>query len=345
MGKLPLQIQKWLRGGASLVLVLTLCSTAVIMINSFPKDAPNLWRQFNYPFLLLACLALVCSWLIEAMRIWLIASGLGEKISLLQILNINLATSFIGNITPFYSGGIPTQIYLLTQSGIQPGRSSAIVTIRLIISTLMFTMFAPFLLFFTHQRFAVGPIRQVTLVAIPIAALISVLLITFIIKPKLAQIIVTPLLNLGRRSRFGAKIQPFATKLLTEVEVFHNSIKEFRQALNFYLVILSTFLYWVSFFAVAPLLMQAFGLNTSGLFLQCIVLQYLLFFIMAYLPIPGGSGVMELGLFSILSFVPLQLRAILIIAWRFLSYHLSTLVGGIILLRLINRRPSAEFPN
>jgi uncharacterized protein (TIRG00374 family) len=345
MGKLPPQMQKWFRGGASLVLILTLCSSAVIMLSSFPRHSQNLWQRFNYPFLLLACLALVLSWLIEAVRIWLIASGLGEKISLLRVLNINLATSFIGNITPFYSGGIPTQIYLLTQSGIQPGRSSAIVTIRLIISTLLFTVFAPFLLFFTHQHFSFGLIRQVTMVAIPISALVSLLLITFIIKPKLAQTLMTYLLKLVHRSRFSAKIAPFAEKFLSELEIFHNSIKEFRKALNFYLVIITTFLYWVCFFTVAPLLMQAFGLNTSGMFLQSIVMQFILFFIMAYLPIPGGSGVMELGLFSVLSFVPLHLRALLIIMWRFLSYHLSTLVGGIILLRIINRRPSVDFPS
>jgi uncharacterized protein (TIRG00374 family) len=345
MGKLPPQLQKWFRGGASLVLILTLCSSGMIILNSFPRNAQTLWHHFNYPFLLLACLALVFSWLIEAARIWLIASGLGEKISLLQILNINLATSFIGNITPFYSGGIPTQIYLLTQSGIQPGRSSAIVTIRLVISTLLFTVFAPFLLFFTHQSFSFGLIRQVILVAIPISALISVLLIAFIIKPKLAQNLVTHLLKLLHRSRFSAKIEPFAAKFLTELEIFHNSIKKFRKAFKFYLVIITTFLYWVCFFSVAPLLMQAFDLNTAGMFLQSILLQFILFFIMAYLPIPGGSGVMELGLFSLLSFVPLQLRALLILMWRFLSYHLSTLVGGIILLRIINRRPSVDFPN
>jgi uncharacterized protein (TIRG00374 family) len=345
MGKLPPQIQKWFRGGFSLVLVLTLVSSAAILLNSFPRDAHILWRNFNYPVMLLACLALGFSWFIEAGRIWLIASGLGEKIPLLQIFNINLATSFIGNITPFYSGGVPTQIYLLTQSGIQAGRASAIVTIRLIISTLLFTVFVPFLLFFTHQSFTFGLIRQVILVAIPISAFISVCLITFIIKPKLAQILITRLLKLIHLPRLSPKIQPFAAKFLTELEIFHDSIKEFRKGYHFYLVILATLLYWFSFFAVAPLLMQAFGLKTPGMFLQTIMLQFILFFIMAYLPIPGGSGVMELGLFSILGFVPLQARALLIILWRFLSYHLSTLVGGIILLRLINRRPSLDFPN
>ncbi|HYH05276.1 MAG TPA: lysylphosphatidylglycerol synthase transmembrane domain-containing protein [Bacillota bacterium] len=345
MKKLPPQMQKWFRGGFSLVLILTLCSSALILINSIPKNVDSLWKNLNYPVLVLAFVALVFSWLIEAVRIWLIASGLGEKISLLKILNINLATSFIGNITPFYSGAVPTQIYLLTQNGIQAGRSSAIVTIRLIVSTLIFTLFAPFLLFSYHKTFSAGIMQIVISVAIPISALISLLLIVFIIKPKVAKYLVNYLLKLLHRTRLSSKITPFVTKFLNELEIFHDSIKEFRKAFNFYLVILTTFGYWVCFFAVAPLLMQAFGLNTPGMFVKSILLQFILFFIMAYMPVPGGSGIMELGLFSVLSFVPIQIRAILILVWRFLSYHLSTLVGGIILLRIINRRPSVEFPN
>lgn len=186
---------------------------------------------------------------------------------------------------------------------------------------------------------------MVVLIAIPLSAFISLLLIAFIAKPRLAKVLVNLILNKIHLTRFSQKIQPFIQKFLDEVEIFHHSIKEFRKAFHFYLVILSTVGYWVCFFAVAPLLMQAFGLNIPGMFVKSILLQFILFFVMAYLPIPGGSGVMELGLFSVLSFVPIQLRALLIIIWRFLSYHLSTLVGGIILLRLINRRPSMEFPS
>lgn len=186
---------------------------------------------------------------------------------------------------------------------------------------------------------------MVVSVAIPISAIISLLLIVFIIKPKVAKNCITALLKLLYRTRLSAKMAPFISKFMTELEIFHISIKKFRKAFNFYLVILATFGYWVCFFAVAPLLMQAFGLHTPGMFVKSIMLQFILFFIMAYMPVPGGSGVMELGLFSVLSFVPVHIRAILIIIWRFLSYHLSTLVGGIILLRLINRRPSLELPN
>lgn len=337
MKQFPLQYKKWFRNGISIVFVLTMISSGLLLFNSARiEDSYNL-KNINFSILGLVSLILIGSWLIEAVRIWLIAIGLGEKISLRQIIQINLASSFIGNITPFYSGGVPTQIYLLCQTGIKPGKSSAIVTLRLILSTLLFTLVAPVLLFYYHTNFSFGSIHQITTIAIPVSVLVSVMLITFIIKPNLAKIIISFLLRMIKSEKFHRLIEPFINKFLNEVESFHESIGQFRKGFHFFLVIIATFAYWLSFFSIAPCLIQAFGINTQGIFLRSILLQFVLIFIIAYLPVPGGSGLMEFGFFTLFSFIPPQIRTIFILIWRFLSYHLITFVGGIIFLKIINR--------
>jgi uncharacterized protein (TIRG00374 family) len=127
-------------------------------------------------------------------------------------------------------------------------------------------------------------------------------------------------------------------RLTLEAEIFQRSIKEFRNWTNIILVFLLTILYWILFFGIAPLLMYAFGLNPAGKITEIILLQFILIFVLAYLPIPGGTGVMELSLYSVLVFIPLQFRAVFIFIWRFLSYYLSTFVGGVVLLKLLNSR-------
>lgn len=341
MKQLPLNIKKWFRGGLSIVLLCTLVSSGLILFSSLRSGQNIPFNQLDYRALILALLALIASWFIEACRIRLIASGLGEKISLAKIFNINLASAFIGNITPFASGGVPTQIYLLCQAGIQPGKSSAIVTLRVILSTLFFTVLAPLVLIFYHTTFSFGLLHKITTIAIPVSVLISLMLITFIVRPKLAKsLICFPLQKLqARTNRFGfqARIEPYLNKFLTEVETFHQSIRTFRKGWNFFLVILATFAYWACFFTIAPFLIYAFGLNAEGVFLKSILIQFILLFVIAYIPVPGGSGIMELGFFSMFVFIPAQIRAIILLLWRLLSYHLATFVGGIILLRLLNR--------
>ncbi|MCL6591854.1 MAG: flippase-like domain-containing protein [Firmicutes bacterium] len=332
-----LPIQKWLARGLSLVIIFTLISTGFMLLHSSAWNLKIDFSRLNYLALGLACLALLVSWIAEGGRIKVIAAGLGEKITLAKVLGINLAAACTANITPFYSGGIPTQIYLLCRNGIQPGKSSAIVTLRLIISTLIFTLFAPFLLLFYHTKFSFGIARQITAVAIPLAFLGSALMIFFIINPKLLGNFFAFLIGLFKNHRFSQKIKSRLERLLEEIETFHQSIKDFRNGIHFYIAFLLSILYWISFFSIAPLLIYTFGASGPGVFLETILLQFILVFIVAYIPIPSGSGVMELGLYSVFIFVPsLQLRTIIILIWRFLSYHVATFVGGVILIKQIH---------
>jgi conserved hypothetical protein len=344
---LPVSIRSWLKKGLSLVLLFAVISTSYLFFKSASARSWFHWDKLNYWAFLIAFLALVGSWIIETVRIRLIASGLGDDLSFGKVLSINLATAFTGNVTPFCSGGVPTQIYLLCQSGIQPGKSSAIVTIRVIFTTLLFTLLSPLLLIFYYTKFSSGLIHQITTVAIPVAFLLTIVLIAFIIKPKIARYLVAFLIRCLKCTKLGLKIEPFLNKALGELEVFHDSIRTFRKGLNFYLVIIFTFLYWAVFFSIAPLLMYAFNFNATEVFLESILFQFILVFILAYLPIPGGSGVMEVSLFSVFVFIPLHIRAIFILAWRFLSYYLSTIVGGFVLLKIINRHsdPAEGLPN
>lgn len=342
-----LPINSWIKKGLSLVLIFTLMSSSYLFFKSASTRNWFHWSTLNYWAFLVAFIALIGSWLIETIRIRLIASGLGDQISFRKVLGINLATAFSGNVTPFSSGGVPTQIYLLCKNGIQPGKSSAIVTIRVIFTTLLFTLLSPLLLIFYYAKFSSGLVHEITTVAIPLALILSVVLITFIIKPKIARNLVAFLIRGLEFMKLGNRFQPFLDKSLSELDVFHESIKLFRKGLNFYLTILFTFLYWAVFFSIAPLLMYAFNFNATQVFFESILFQFILVFVLAYLPIPGGSGVMELSLFSVFVFIPLHIRAIFILAWRFVSYYLSTIIGGFVLLKIINRGtdPAEELLN
>jgi uncharacterized protein (TIRG00374 family) len=323
--------------GLSIVIALTIISSFFLFSSSVTSSSWVKLNQLNYPALGLACLALILSWLVEGFRIKVIASGLGEKISFIRIFGINLASTFTGNVTPYSTGGVPTQIFLLCKNGLTPGKAGALVTIRIMITTLLFTTVAPFLILFYHARFSFGIFHQITTVAIPLAAILSIGLIIFIINPKLTANLLMKILYSLRLGRIGRRIEPYLDKIILETEIFHRSIKEFRNALNIILVFLFTLAYWVFFFGIAPLLMYAFGLNPAGKVMEIILIQFILVFALAYLPIPGGTGVMELSLYSVMVFIPLQFRAIFIFLWRFLSYYLSTFIGGVVLLRLINQ--------
>lgn len=342
-----LPVRKWFKRGLSLILIFTLLSTGYLLYQSTAHGINIDLRKFRLDAFVTAIVILILSWLIEAGRLTLIINGMtedpAERIPFAKILEINLAASFAGNITPFYSGGIPTQIYLLCKSGLQPGKSSAVVTLRVIMSSLVFTIFTPFLLLFYHAKLTGGYMRNATSIAVPIAFALSGLLVLFIIRPGIAANILSWLMKLFTRKSLPLKpksrIQAFLGKLFTQIEVFRGSIQQFRNGIYFYLSFLFSAFYWAGFFAIAPFLMVACGVDIQGMFWQIIFFQFILVFIIAYIPIPSGSGVMEFGFYSVFSFIPPPLRALFIFIWRILSYHIATFVGGVILVRLINQQP------
>ena len=214
MQSFPTHLKQWLVRGLSLVLVLTIISSLALY---FHANQAIKWfdlSKLNFWALGLTVLFLLISWLIEGFRIKVIAAGLGANLSLSKALGINLASGFMGNITPFNSGGVPTQIYLLCNNGVVPGKASAVVTIRVIISTLLFTTFAPFLLFFYQRQFSAGIIHQITTVAVPLSIAFSLIMLAVIIWPQFAKRLITICLRPFLKTSLNQSIQALAAKAL-----------------------------------------------------------------------------------------------------------------------------------
>ena len=126
-----------------------------IVVLLFSSATSDTWQGLLYfkPKMIFFLFGLVLrSWLVEGTRVKLIAGTLGEKISLLDILRINLVGFFTGNITPFTSGSVPAQVYLLHRKGVSVGKATAIVTSRIVFSSLIFITGGSTLLFLFRHR-------------------------------------------------------------------------------------------------------------------------------------------------------------------------------------------------
>jgi len=62
-------------------------------------------------------------------------------------------------------------------------------------------------------------------------------------------------------------------------------------------------------------------------------MQVIFYFILPFMPTPGGSGTAEVGFASLFSlFVPLHLLGIFVGAWRFIAFYFNLCIGAIVLL-------------
>lgn len=332
---------KLIRKGALIAFSISLI-TLIAMLWS--TATPRSWQgllKFNPVALPVIAGFVLLSWLFEGLRIQLISRVLGDRLSLRSILSINLATLFSGNITPFTSGGAPTQVYLLHKKGLPIGRATVVVTLRMALSTLCFTVGGPILVFVFQgallRRLSLmawaGPIRLLLFLAL----LISFGIIYVLIRPAKGVNFANWLFARKWILRIlGEKADSVRVGFLKEIQEFHDSLMLIMQKkrLHLALVMVYTFLYWVAFFSIAPTIMLGFGFPVLQNWGWFILLQFVLSFLISFIPIPGGSGAAEMGFYTLFGFfVPKPMLAIFVALWRVLSFHLSTFVGGVFFMR------------
>jgi uncharacterized protein (TIRG00374 family) len=139
------------------------------------------------------------------------------------------------------------------------------------------------------------------------------------------------------RLRGNKKADETISKILHEIDVFHNSSKRYlkdgRGALGRGFVY--TVIFWTFQFSIASLILM--GLGSKPWIVPSFSAQTVLMMI-AMVPLtPGNSGIAEISTASIYSlFVNTTILGVFVLAWRMVTYYLNILVGGIISIKILN---------
>ncbi|TDA66919.1 MAG: flippase-like domain-containing protein [Clostridia bacterium] len=294
------------------------------------------------PVYLLASIGFVLLlWIMEGLRLQVCLQIIGGKIRLLDALEVHLASSFAANITPFSSGGPPVATYFLCRKGLPLDQSLTLVTMRLLLTFAFFIITVPLILIFFNSMMGFTWWLQVLVMAIVIFILgLIAIFFYLLLHPASIRHLVRWAVNLRPVKRFLPDPNGSSLKAYRQLLVFSNTLallfRGDRWKLG--LVLLYTMLIWITFFAIGPVLLYGLGLNIPVTL--TVARQIVLYFVISYIPLPGGSGVAELGMASLFaSAVPKGLLATFVAGWRILTYHSGILAGAPVLLRLARRAP------
>lgn len=319
--------------------------TTIIII--FITTNQNTWISLSYinkKYLFLAFVLMVFAAVIDALRIKMTVEAVNEKITFTEALKVYYISNFSGGITPFFSGTLPTQIYLFNKdikNKMTLGKATMIATIMPLIKSLVFTIFTP-IIFFSFKR-TITNHTTLSIILINGAILISLFfLFLFFLAIKYPEKMIKiffKIQHLPYLLKFSKKerIAHLFERIIQEIKEFHMSFRLLKE--NWIKLLLSTFytiIFWSTFFLVAPALLWGFNLNFN--FSHVLVVQVIFYFILPFMPTPGGSGAAEVGFASFFSFfVPLHLLGIFIGTWRFIAFYFNLCIGAIVLLVKIKR--------
>ena len=343
LNELILDKKRFLKG---LVISLVI-GIIVILIITFVTTNQNTWTSLSYinkKYLFFSFILMVFAAVIDALRIKMTVEAVNEKITFSEALKVYYISNFAGGITPFFSGTLPTQIYLFNKdvkNKMTLGKATMVATIMPLIKTLVFSTFTP-IIFFSFKR-TITNYTILSAILINGAILISLFfLFLFILAVKYPEKmlgIIFKIQHLPCISKFSRKeqISHLFNRVILEIKEFHKSFSLLKENwIKLLLSTLYTIIFWGTFFLAAPLLLRGFNLNFN--FSHVLVMQVIFYFILPFMPTPGGSGTAEVGFASLFSFfVPLHLLGIFVGTWRFIVFYLNLCIGTIVLLVKIKR--------
>ena len=328
----------------SIALSLVLSFAIIIIILKFTIDKDTFTylsqEKIQYEFFIAAIGLSILYWFIWALRLKILSSALDHhvKISLWEHIKIIIATLFIAGITPSSAGGEPIRIHLLHKKGMNTGGATAAVMTERLLDAIFILGCVPFAFFIYKDLIEIEAVKIGLYLGI--AFFISLILI-FIYAIKNPQKLKSFLIFMAKKAhRFipttkWKKETHLIEKITHEVDNFHQSMLFFRKERKkeFLMGGMVTIVFWSTGFLVPSMLLMGMGLQPFLLESYCA--QVLLVICILIPTTPGSSGVAEAS--TAVLYAPLinqSLLGVFILLFRFITYHLNLLVGGLFLYKI-----------
>jgi len=292
-------------------------------------------------YLFLGLAVTVGAWATRVLRLYVLSRLLGNPIGYFRLFEIYMSAVFVSHVTPFTSGGLPLQVYLMHKEGQPIGRSTAISVIDSAMTTALLVLLGPTLLYTYVRRreYSLSPqVDRLVDVAIAIIVVLAIFIMVLIVKSEILAKLLRWLsrLRIVRRFISPEKLDSVANWLVREIGQFNRDISDLfrRTRFGFLLAVVFTFIYWGFYLAIAPVTLLGLGVNPP--LVRTLLAQIVFNIIQPFIPTPGGSGGSEIG-FALLfqSVVPKPRLPIFVSTWRFFTYYASLGVGGLLFYKVI----------
>jgi hypothetical protein len=257
--------------------------------------------------------------------------------------------NWAGSITPAQTGGGPMMVYALMRCGV-PAPEATISSLMTFVATVIFFAIAgpiTILLGAGHslERHGVlGGVNMLDLYHLTLGTFIGVgvALILVFAFPKVGHAVVRRTAALLER-RYPARAARVRS-LAEGVERSHECLVAFFRGRGWLAlsagVVLSAAAHANKLLA-GYVVLRMLGIHAH--FVDVILLQTLITFLLYFAPTPGGSGLAELVSAAVMSiYVPRELTPSYILLWRILTSYLTVAFGSFVFLRLV--KPAAARP-
>ena len=302
----------------------------------------------NWYFLLLALIALACTFLFKGLKISLMCKSMTGEFHFKTSIETAIVGTYYNNATPLAVGGQPFEIYHLSKHGVHGGVASSIPIATFFLNQLAFVILSiTALIMFNANTLgmsaalinAIPPaiVNVVAIIGLCCCLFMPLLVVVFSMLPKVGAKLVHVVMKLGAKLRIIKN--PKETTMKTIKTVVHNShcIKKIATSpLLFSSTFLLSFLEHIANTSIAFFCLKTFGyptgITTSSSFiiewLQVISICLILYSSISFIPTPGNSGAADLSFFVLFAVgLASGLAFPAMVTWRIMSFYSTLIIG------------------
>jgi len=320
---------KLLLRGFEVFVVASLAGFGVTLLygNNFPAFIAALGR-LHWIWILAGLGLASLDWIGGGLRLWVCARHIYPNPPLKGMILAGGMGAWAGYITPLNSGSGPMTMYTMRRYGVPLPVAVTATFISFVATVLFFAIAGPLAVVFGAGR-SLGQRGNVLglslfdlfLGSLTIIAGIGVLMAFVMFFPKLVRDLIHRAAEaIGRRNR---RVADRLEKLRTGIDLAHESLVAFNSPRGWLALFWATILSGPSHankLLAGYVALRALGIHTN--FVDILLVQTLVMFLLYFAPTPGASGVGEVLSAAVMSsYVPRELTPIYILIWRLtLSY-------------------------
>lgn len=295
------------------------------------------FAQLEWPWLVVGLGLASMDWLGGGLRLWVLARHLVRAPSLKGCILAGGMGAWAGYVTPLQSGAGPMTIYTLRRYGIPLPVAVVSTFVSFVATVAFFGIAGPLAILFGAGR-SLGTkgnvlglsLYDLFLGSLGIVALIGLVMLVIVVFPHFAAGLIHRLAEaVGRRSR---RVADRLEKLRQGIEDTAASVVAFKTPKGLVAVVWATLLSGPSH--ANKLLAGYVALRVLGIhanFVDVLLVQTLVMFLLYFAPTPGASGIAELLTAAVMSvYVPRELTPIYTLVWRFIQSYCTIGFGFLV---------------
>ena len=274
--------------------------------------------------------------LVQTLMYYVLIKDITGKKRMKLAYDVAVVGKYYDNVTPFAAGGQPMQIVRLVQNGVSIGTSTSIPIIKLIINSSISVILTVLFFIFGVPKIPMStPLNDMLLMILIILGVIGlvitiiVVVFTFLMGTGglVTRSFISGILRIGYKLKLVKNYRETFQKVLNQVAEYKVSFRYIWKSKKTLLKMIILSIFECLTYAIMPyFVVQAFiGTTTIEpmmMIVICISQYYICAMASSFIPLPGGSGMMEISFVFLFGVIVGENIVLALLAWRILSYYL-----------------------